>query len=133
MTLNQAIVQAAVALMLLSRLALANDNADAVNERIPVAGAELEAHWQVDCSAALDSLRGQIQATHDPDCSVAPDTRRDIQLCAFIYQPPGGQARLDCPDYQQVLKFLQPARQPRSCAELQAKVLPLLACGSLPP
>ena len=133
MTINRAIVQAAVALMLLSRLTLADGNADAVNERIPVAGAELEAHWKVDCSATLDSLQAQVQASHVPGCTIATDLRRDIQLCAFIYQPPGSPARHRCPDYQQIAKQLGPGGQPGSCAELGPSVLPLLNCSALPP
>ena len=42
--------------LLLSPLSLAGDNDDAINERIPVSRAEMEAHWQVDCAAAWEDL-----------------------------------------------------------------------------
>jgi len=105
---------------LLSPLSLAGDNADAVNERIPVSRAEMEAHWQVDCVAAWEHLlAGAAQPTKQPtdkdNCGITDQLRRDIQLCAFIYQAPGGDSGHDCPDYRGVSKHLNAAGKSGKC------------------
>ena len=88
-------------LVLVAPVAVAGDNSDAVNERIPVSRAEMEQHWQVDCS---DSWKQLLRFARDYQsaqrCELALDTLRQLQLCAFIYQPPGSPAASACPDYR---------------------------------
>ncbi len=105
---------------LLSPLSLAGDSDDAVNERIPVNRAEMEAHWQVDCAAAWEQLlAAAAQSTKQPintnNCGIPDQLRREIQLCAFIYQPPGGDSRHDCPDYRGASKYLNEAGKSGKC------------------
>ena len=104
---------------LLSSLSLADDSADAVNERIPVSRAEMEAHWQVDCAAAWEYLLTTVRQSPDKDnCGIADQLRQEIQLCAFIYQAPGGDPRHDCPDYRGVSKHLNEAEKSGKCPAL---------------
>lgn len=85
-------------LLLLAPVAFAADDSNAVNERIPVTRLEMERHWQVDCTASWGQLK-QVAQVHQ-DCEVASGLLRQLQLCAFIYQPPGSAAAASCPDYQ---------------------------------
>ncbi|RLA44601.1 MAG: hypothetical protein DRQ97_11105 [Gammaproteobacteria bacterium] len=102
---------------LLSALSLADD-ADAVNERIPVHKTEMEAHWQVECTAAWEHLlAAAAQYTNRGNCGIPNQLRREIQLCAFIYQAPGGDPGHDCPDYSGLLKQLNEAEESGKCPE----------------
>lgn len=89
---------------------------DTVNERIPVSRAELEAHWQVDCGAAWAELEQLAGATGQ--CVPGPRLRRTLQLCAFIYQPPGEYVAGACPDFAAALDLLGPGAAPDSCRSL---------------
>jgi hypothetical protein len=105
---------------LLSPLSLAGDSADAVNERLPVSKAEMEAHWQVDCAAAWEQLLAAAaqptkQPTNTDNCGIPGQLRREIQLCAFIYQAPGGAPGQDCPDYRGVSEQLNEADKTGKC------------------
>ena len=87
-------------LILVSSFAQAEPSSDAVNERLPVRKAEMETHWQVDCARSWANkveLRGKPGAR---GCILPPDLQRQLQLCAFIYQPPGEQVVHAGPDYR---------------------------------
>jgi hypothetical protein len=79
---------------------LADSNSNAVNERIPVRKAEIEAHWNVNCKhnwARMEKLRSR---SGGEKCVLPPDLQRQLQLCAFIYQPPGEESTHSGPDFQ---------------------------------
>lgn len=124
-------LQVIVALLLLAPPVLADDNADAVNERIPFSKAELETHWQVDCAAVRDRfLAVAAQPVASGRCGITAGLQRKIQLCGFIYQPPGGSSRPGCPDYGGVSKQLNRIGQLSECNNLLSSVRQLLDCGS---
>ena len=89
---------------------------DTVNERLPVSRVELEAHWQVDCSAAWAELEQLAGATGQ--CVPGARLRRTLQLCAFIYQPPGEEVATACPDFAAALDLLEAGPVPDSCRSL---------------
>jgi hypothetical protein len=121
-------------LLLLAPLALADNNSNAVNERIPVNAAEMEAHWQVDCSTVRESLRlVAVQTSSEPDCGIAAKLRQDTQLCAFIYQTPGTNTQHKCPDYSGVSERLQQAIKPTQCARLFSDIRAKLSCRTTSP
>jgi len=116
--------------LLLSPLALGDSNSDAVNERIPVRKAELEAHWQVDCASALHELLVMAApGTIDPNCSIPTELRRNIQLCAFIYQPPGGRTDHQCPDYSGIHEHLNRVSESSQCSNLNPAIIRMVDCG----
>ena len=82
----------------------ANDT-DAVNERISVRTDEMEQHWQVDCHATWTQTT--TLSKQGDRCDAGPNLLRDLQLCVFIYQPPGGQAVARAPDYSGALGALR--------------------------
>jgi hypothetical protein len=93
--------------------------ADAVNERIPVRGAELEAHWGVDCAMTWAALRTQAElADAGEQCAVAPQLRRSLELCVYIYQRPGDPVVEACPDYRAALGVLDKALPGDQCQPL---------------
>jgi hypothetical protein len=103
--------------------ALAAAVSDTVNERVPVTAADLEAHWRVDCTAISNLLRevaGQSKAG-DP-CRVGPAVRHQLQLCAFIYQAPGSDARHACPDYRGALEALDRAGPGDDCGHIAKRL-----------
>ena len=78
----------------------ANSNANAVNERLPVRKTEMEAHWNVNCAhdwARMEELRS---ISGGDECVLPPDLLRELQLCAFIYQPPGEETTYSGPNFQ---------------------------------
>ena len=82
-------------------MTLAADNSDTANERIPVTKKEMEIHWQVDCSKIWDSLAGVAQKfTSSGSCSIPIDLLQNLQLCAFIYQPPASPSPSNCPSFR---------------------------------
>lgn len=88
-------------LVLWAPVCLAAGDADAVNERIPVTALEMEAHWQLDCVGSWVQLTQRIAAYQSRgDCDMPVALVRQLQLCAFIYQPPGRAVVAACPDYQ---------------------------------
>ena len=88
-------------LVLITPVCVAADNSDAVNERIPVSRAEMEQHWQLDCTGSWNQLKQVAQNFQGAQgCELVSGLVRQLQLCAFIYQPPGSPAADDCPDYQ---------------------------------
>ena len=105
-------------LLLLPLVTLADADTDAVNERLPVRKAELESHWQVDCQGGWSSVTGALEREPEAaDCRPSPELRRELELCAFIYQPPGEISRHDCPDYRGLLRLLD-ATPARDCDQL---------------
>lgn len=120
----------AVFTLLLSLPALAEQGGDMVNERISASDAELEAHWQVDCTAAWSRLQlaAAQQATSDR-CEFSTALVRDIKLCAFIYQPPGGDATHRCPDFERISRQLdQRDSTAVDCAGLTALLSETMSC-----
>ena len=87
---------------------LVAEQGDIANERIPVRKIELERHWQVDCSKTWARLIESVPATGiQAYCGVAPDLARNLQLCVFIYQPPGSTGGDSRPDYRSAYTALQ--------------------------
>ena len=121
--------QSIIVLLVLAPLALAQGSADAVNERIPVKKAEMEAHWQVDCASAWSSLQATATPTLAGDnCGVTAQLRRQIQLCAFIYQAPGDNSIHRCPDYRSISEHLQQPSATADCASLHKSILQFVNC-----
>lgn len=121
--------QAIIVLLVLAPLALAQGSADAVNERIPVKKAEMEAHWKVDCASAWSRLQAAATpAIAGDNCKVTAQLRRQIQLCAFIYQAPGDNSKHRCPDYRSISDYLQQSSATADCASLRTSILPLVNC-----
>ena len=116
-------VRACLFLLLISRTFAAPDS-DTVNERVPVSEAELEAHWQVNCTKVSDLLRESVARSKAGDaCQAGPAVRHQLQLCAFIYQPPGSDSRHICPDYRGALEALDRVGPDDDCRYI-AKLLP---------
>lgn len=121
--------------LLLAPLVAAASGSDMVNERIPVTPAELESHWQVDCRAVWTELgRALRPAPVDGTCTVLANSRRALQLCAFIYQPPGGKGEWQCPDYRGMSGLLEPGGEGGDCAAMVDLFLAGEACrpGRMP-
>lgn len=103
-------------LLVLAPLVVADPASDAVNERIPVSAAEMEAHWQVDCRKAWVGLQRAVIEPNPAERCLIPDAlHRKLELCAFIYQPPGGAIRRKCPDFSGALGLLDASEQADSC------------------
>jgi hypothetical protein len=94
--------------LLLATLPLNAEDSDTANERIPVTRPEMEIHWQVDC---IDTWKDLIEAgnpaMNSRNCDLARKFSRAIQLCAYIYQPPGGDVLDNCPDYRAAYSAMQ--------------------------
>ena len=121
--------QAIIALLFIAPLAAAQGSADAVNERIPVTKAELEAHWKVDCASTWSSLQAASRPAPTGDsCGVNDLIRRQIQLCAYIYQAPGDNSKHRCPDYRSVSEHLQQPSATADCASLHTLIRQLVNC-----
>jgi hypothetical protein len=102
---------------LLSAMAGAESVSDAVNERIPVSKAELEAHWQIDCRASWAGLADKVTGVGAGEhCGISAATRRVLELCAVVYQPPGEALSPNCPDYRAALAALDAAEPAAQCA-----------------
>ena len=86
-------------LLAVAPMLLADSNSNAVNERIPVRKQEIEAHWKLDCASSWAAAIELRRPPHHENCSLPADLQRQLQLCAFIYQPPGEQATHTGPDY----------------------------------
>lgn len=96
-----------IACFLLALPALAQDSADAVNERLPATDRQREEHWQVDCTRSWQSLqRWAADTGADTVCPTDMEHERALTLCSFIYQVPGDHNSRDCPDYRGVLDEL---------------------------
>ena len=89
-----------LALMFVSFFLHAGPDSNAVNERLPVRKAEMEAHWQVDCAHSWARKVELGDMAGAQRCVLPPDLQRQLQLCAFIYQPPGEQVAHAGPDYR---------------------------------
>jgi hypothetical protein len=116
-------------LLFLSALALAGDDGAAVNERIPVDRAELEAHWQVDCATAWTRLQAAaVRRPTQSHCGITPELVRDMKLCGFIYQAPGADSRHTCPDYRGVSQQLEKPGKLSDCPTLPASIANKMNC-----
>jgi len=105
----------ALLLLLLPATGFAENQANAVNERLHVTKAELEAHWQIDCQTNWAAIKNHS----DPgDCPPNAELLQELQLCAFIYQPPGEVSAAACPDYRGLLGQLDASAASGSCKEL---------------
>ncbi len=89
-----------ILLLLAAPLVLAESNSDAVNERIPVRKAEMEVHWNVNCADSWARVEEMRSAAEGGACTLSPELQRQIQLCAFIYQPPGEENTHSGPNFQ---------------------------------
>lgn len=109
------IILAALLLLLLPATGFTENQANAVNERLPVTKAEMEAHWQVDCQANWAAIKN-----HSGTDGCPPDAEllQELQLCAFIYQPPGEEPAAVCPDYRGLLGQLDASPASGSCKNL---------------
>ncbi len=85
---------------LCAALVSADGSSNAVNERIPVSPAEMEVHWQVDCTNSWARAVELRSRAGSPECVLPADILREFKLCAFIHQPPGQQITHTGPDYQ---------------------------------
>ena len=116
-------------LLFLSALALAGDDGTAVNERIPVNRAEMEAHWQVDCATAWTRLQAAaVRRPTQDHCGITPELVRAMKLCGFIYQAPGADSRHTCPDYRGVAQLLERSGNPADCPNLLASIANRINC-----
>lgn len=91
-------------LLLTASLALADSDSSAVNERIPVRKEQVEAHWKVDCAGSWASLLELRVEAGQYGCILPVYLQRQLQLCAFIYQPPGESFVHAGPDYQSAIE-----------------------------
>lgn len=120
-------------LLVLAPLAWGGTEADAVNERIPVSRAALEAHWRVDCDASWNRLgsAGDLSRAGE-SCLIPADLRDQLQLCAFIHQPPGGSRDDGCPDYRGAVHLLDSAAPGERCGALALFLGRQAACPAPP-
>lgn len=116
-----------VLLLLFSATGLTENQSNAVNERLPVTKAEMEAHWQVDCRASWAAIQNRRGTA---DCRPDAELGQALQLCAFIYQPPGEEPVAVCPDYRGLLRHLEPSPDPHSCDRLAHWLSQQPACGN---
>ncbi|MBE9537773.1 MAG: hypothetical protein IMF06_01760 [Proteobacteria bacterium] len=89
-----------IASALFAPLVLADSSSNAVNERLPVRKAEMEAHWRVDCAGSWAAYIALREKSAGEACILPPELRHQLQLCVFIYQAPGEVFRHTGPDYQ---------------------------------
>ncbi len=91
-----------VGLILLAAAPLlqAGGNSDTANERIPVKKVQMEAHWKVDCALSWAKLIERRALPGQESCVLPPALQQQLQLCAYIYQPPGEQFSHAGRDYQ---------------------------------
>lgn len=93
----------------------ADGKGDVVNERPQVTYLEREAHWQVDCRASWAKLVESARTSPGgAKCRLEEAQRRALQLCSFIYQPPGEEPHSNCPNYREAISQLS-----SSCAQVQ--------------
>jgi hypothetical protein len=100
-------------LLLVAAPLLANGNADAVNERIPVRHDEMELHWNINCADSWTNL------AQSPE-NVTAQLQQQLLLCGMIYQPPGEPAVHRCPDYGSAAEAVRVKDQPTLAALLGA-------------
>ena len=90
-------------------------NADLVNERPTVTRAALEEHWGVDCESLRQELllayaesgtRAGRDSPHDNAGPRPTRWRNALQMCAAIYNAPGDDEAVPCPDYARAARAL---------------------------
>ena len=127
------------ALLLCTYQSMADSQSDAVNERIPVRKAEMEAHWNIDCAAAWLELgettdsAAMAPGSSGGHCGADDELRRTLELCAHIYQPPGEPSAQQCPDYREVLQRLSKIQEYSDCSRLSLYIKGQTDCQSLSP
>jgi hypothetical protein len=115
-------------LLIVAPAAYAASVADAVNERVPVSRAALEAHWHVDCASAWARFSDAgLRARTGEGCATDIGLRDELLLCAFIHQPPGTEASeavtdpgSDCRrrDYRAAVELLDSSAPADLCVQL---------------
>lgn len=131
---DMAVLRLFCASFLLCPLLSAAPASDVVNERIPVRRAELEAHWKIDCLSLWSALKARNHPqTEQGACRVDLETRRTLELCVFVHQPPGGADSGACPDYRSALQELDVADPADQCAVLAAYMADQPSCHRLLP
>jgi hypothetical protein len=98
--------------MFLALWMLAANAGDVSNERIPLTGAELERHWQLNCSGMLADFNNRVlPQTAAGESKIPADELRGLadvaQKCSFIYNQKDTGRTVDCPNYQRVYDVLQ--------------------------
>jgi len=116
------------AMVCLAPVARGQGDDNAVNERIPVDVDQLQSHWQVDCAASREVLSMQLQSIAPGSCVISPELQRQMQLCGFIFQPPGDAVKQACPDYRAIDHLIQSHAAEARCTALRAQRLQLLDC-----
>lgn len=101
-------------------------DSDAVNERIPVQKIEMEEHWGVDCQKTLASLSIRLETS--TSCAADTQVRKALELCMFIYQPPGQELTRTCPNYRELHSLLSRTSDPSICQILRQELNSALAC-----
>jgi hypothetical protein len=101
-------------------------DSDMVNERIPVQKIEMEKHWGVDCQETLASLSMRLEAS--TSCAADAQVRKALELCMFIYQPPGQELTRICPNYRELHALLSRTNDESTCQSLRQVVNSALAC-----
>ncbi len=124
--LNMAPVFTCLVLLLLPPWCLAQTASNTVNERIPVQPAQLEKHWRVNCEQSWATLLAT--ANNTDHCTPEPELLRQLRLCSFIYQPPGGGLNTHCPDYRGATSALEKAVLAGDCRRLATYVGGLSGC-----
>ena len=110
-----------IALIAIAPQVLADSNSNAVNERLPVRKAEVEAHWKVDCQVSWAGLLELRSKGGGQACDLPSNLRRELQLCAFIYQPPGVQSLHTDPDYQGAINSMGGGGQCQKASNTDSK------------
>lgn len=127
-------VQLFCGLLVIVPMAHAASVSDAVNERIPVSRAALEAHWHLDCAAGWAKLAGAgARAPAAGPCGIASGLRDELERCAFIYQPPGGSAEAGCRDYRGAVDVLDSMGSGAICNRLVKFLAAQPHCPDTPP
>jgi len=129
-----AMVQNFCCLLLIVPLAHSASVSDTVNERIPVSRAALEAHWHLDCVAGWAKLAGAgARAPAEGHCGIPGGLRDELELCAFIYQTPGGSAEAGCRDYRGAVDVLDSMESGEICTRLVKFLAAQPHCPDTPP
>ncbi len=89
----------------------------------------MEAHWQVDCHQLWRQLVDAVSSADN--CGLSAPLQRDLQLCSYIYQPPGESNDSHCPDYGRARALLNAENTAGRCNNLKALVDDQADCAVL--
>ena len=115
--------------LLFSSALFADADSSAVNERIFVPKAELEAHWKVNCTGSWAGLVALLGETSVEACAISPHLHRELRLCSFIYQSPGEESAHKCPDYRGATGILDSNAGDKACTALIMYLQQQTSCG----